>query len=68
MPTGRWMQAVFWRDNKFVKLLSTVYVGAGVKKEVKRWDKQSHARRKVVVIVFALTHTTLIHPHNNHPM
>lgn len=33
--------ALVWRDNKFVKMLTSVYVAGGVKKEVQRWDKVS---------------------------
>ena len=41
MPSGRWLMALVWRDNKFVKMLTSVYVAGGVKKEVQRWDKVS---------------------------
>ena len=35
---GGWMQATVWRDNKFVKLLNTVYILNGVD-TVTRWIK-----------------------------
>ena len=35
---GGWLQATVWRDNKFVKLLNTVYIVDGVQ-EVTRWVK-----------------------------
>ena len=47
MPSGRWMQSLVWRDNKFVKLLSTVFLGNDVKQEVSRWEKNTHSYRKV---------------------
>ena len=47
LPSGRWMQALVSRDNKFVKLLSTVMVDGGVKVEVDRWEKSARSYRKV---------------------
>ena len=41
------MQALVWRDNKFVTLLSTVYIGNPVKLEVKRWEKETRSYRQV---------------------
>lgn len=38
--------ALVWRDNKFVKMLTTVFVSDGVKKEVQRWDKVSRSHRQ----------------------
>ena len=35
---GGWIQATVWRDNKFVKLLNTVYIVDGVQ-SVQRWVK-----------------------------
>ena len=37
---GGWIQATVWRDNKFVKLLNTVYIVDGVE-TVTRWVKQA---------------------------
>lgn len=36
MPSGNWLQATVWRDNKFVKMLSSCYVTNGVER-VTRW-------------------------------
>ena len=52
------MQALVWRDNKFVTLLSTVYIGNPVKLEVKRWEKETRSYRQVI--------TRYIHPHMTH--
>ena len=37
---GGWIQATVWRDNKFVKLLNTVYIVDGVE-TVLRWVKRA---------------------------
>jgi hypothetical protein len=37
---GGWIQATVWRDNKFVKLLNTVYIVDGVE-TVTRWVKRA---------------------------
>ena len=49
MASGRWMQSLVWRDNKFVKILSTVHVvdGSKAKTEVQRWIKQERKHRMV---------------------
>ena len=36
---GGWLQAVVWRDSKFVKILSTVHIYNGVDATVKRWSR-----------------------------
>ena len=38
LDNGGWLQATVWRDNKFVKMLNTVYVVSGVR-TVQRWVK-----------------------------
>ena len=40
LPCGGWIQATVWRDNKFVKLLNTVYILDGVD-TVTRWIKSA---------------------------
>ena len=45
---GGWLQAIVWRDNKFVKLLSTVFLTRGVK-TVKRWSKPAKNHAQITV-------------------
>ena len=40
LENGGWIQATIWRDNKFVKLLNTVYITDDVR-TVKRWVKRA---------------------------
>ena len=41
-----WMQALIWRDNKFVKLLATVYVASTIE-NVRRWVRQAGQYEKI---------------------
>ena len=66
LPSGRWLQALVWRDNKFVKILSNVFIGNPVKLEVDRWDKDTRAYRKVRTKFTRACFTICLYPHTPH--